>query len=94
MLGVRLKPDEEEALERHARSVGKPKSTLVREWIMDRLEREEIDRKIANAAALDAEERRGLTARAGEEVTIAYMRWLDAEDGGYDWGPNGPPAAT
>jgi predicted DNA-binding protein len=91
MLGVRLKPEEEKALERHARALGKPKSTLVREWIMDRLEREEIDRKIANAAALDAEERRRVIEYAADEATAAYMRWLDAEDGGYDWGPGGPP---
>jgi hypothetical protein len=90
VLGVRLKPDEEKALERHARALGKPKSTLVREWIMDRLEREEIDRKIADAAARDTEERTRIIDLAAEEATVTYMRWLDAEDGGYDWGPGGP----
>jgi predicted transcriptional regulator len=93
MLGVRLKPDEERALARHARAMGKPKSTLAREWIMDRLEREEIDRKIAHAAALDAQAHRPLADRFAEESAAAFLRWLDAEDGGYDWGAKGPPGA-
>lgn len=93
MLGVRLNADDEKRLSRFAQESGRPKSTLVREWIMDRLDREEIDRKIANATALDARERRMVVERAADDATSAWLRWLDAEDGGYDWGPDGPPAS-
>lgn len=93
MLGVRLNPDEENRLSRFARETGRPKSTLVREWIIDRLDREEIDRKIADAAALDARERGKPNRRTAGEGTSAWLRWLDEEDGGYDWGPDGPPAS-
>ena len=91
MLGIRFKPEDEEKLERYARSIGKPTSAMARDWILERFEREEIDRKIANAAALDAEERAKIKGIAGREATDAWLRWLDAEDGGYDWGPDGPP---
>lgn len=94
MLGIKLKPWDEERFNRFARETKRPKSTLAREWIMDRLDREEIDRKIANATALDAEERRGGVGRAAGDATSTWLRWLDAEDGGYDWGPNGPPLSS
>lgn len=93
MLGVRLNASDEERLNRVARETGRPKSALARQWIRDRLDREEIDRKIANAASLDAEERREVVERAADDATSAWLRWLDAEDGGYDWGPNGPPSS-
>ena len=94
MLGVRLNADEEKRLRRFARETGRPKSTLVREWIMDRLDREEIDRKIADATAFDARERQNTSERAAGDATSAWLRWLDDEDGGYDWGPGGPPRAS
>jgi predicted DNA-binding protein len=92
MLGVRLPAEAEKRLERHARALGRGKSVLAREWILDRLDREEIDRRIRDAAALHASKREDLVRRAGDEATDAWLRWLDAEDGGYDWGPDGPPA--
>ncbi len=91
MLGIRLPADAEKRLERHARTVGRGKSVVAREWILDRLEREEWDQKIRNAAALDAAEREKVVEWAADEATATWLRWLDAEDGGYDWGPNGPP---
>lgn len=94
MLGIKLNPRDEERLNRFAKETRRPKSALAREWIMDRLDREEIDRKIANAAALDAEERRMIAGRAADDATSAWLRWLDAEDGGYDWGPDGPPSTS
>lgn len=93
MLGVRLDATDEERLTRFSKEMRRPKSALVREWIRDRLDREEIDRKIANATALDATARRNVVARAADDATSAWLRWLDAEDGGYDWGPDGPPLA-
>jgi predicted DNA-binding protein len=94
MLGVRLNTDEEMRLSRFARETGRPKSTLVREWILDRLDREEIDRKIADATALDASERIAVVEHIAGDGTSIWLRGLDAEDGGYDWGPGGPPAAS
>ncbi|MBK8628882.1 MAG: hypothetical protein IPN84_01340 [Sphingomonadales bacterium] len=52
MLGIRLKPDAEAMLARHAKSVGRPKSVVARDWIMDRLERESIDEEMRRAARL------------------------------------------
>lgn len=88
MLGIRLRPDEEDRLERHARSLGRAKSALAREWIVERLDRESIDALVAHAAARIAANETGDQARAHG----AWFAALDAEDGGYDWGPDGPPA--
>lgn len=91
MLGIRLKPDEEERLERHAREVKRPKSVLVRDWIIERLERESIDAELARAAALIASNTTVSQVSEVEAATFSWLRRLDEEDGGYDWGPSGPP---
>lgn len=93
MLGIKLNSADEERFSRFAREMRRPKSALAREWIMDRLDREEIDRKIADATAFDAQQRPVAGDPAGDG-TSAWLRWLDAEDGGYDWGPGGPPLAS
>lgn len=89
MLGVRLSSETERRLERHAREAGRPKSVIVRDWIIDRLDREEVDELIRTAARLHASDREGFDERIA--ATAAQLRQLDAEDGGYDWGPPGPP---
>lgn len=91
MLGIRLPVEAEARLARHARDAGRPKSVIARDWIMDRLAREEVDELIRNAAKLHAGQRSRATDIAAAEATDAQLRWLDAEDGGYDWGPDGPP---
>ena len=91
MLGIRLSTDSEMRLARYAKEVGRPKSVLARDWILDRLERESIDEQIRNAAALHSIERAQVVDIAAADATSAWLRWLDAEDGGYDWGPKGPP---
>lgn len=92
MLGVRLSAETQERLERHARQTGRAKSVLVREWIAQALERESVDAQMARAAEVlartDSEEDRAWFEGAQEAV----LRALDEEDGGYDWGPKGPPA--
>ena len=93
MLGIRLNADAEERLARHAREVGRPKSVIARDWIVERLNREDIDALIRRASELDAAERKKLADVAHGDVTDAWLRALDAEDGGYDWGPDGPPDA-
>ena len=91
MLGIRFTPADEQELGRLAREAGRPKSVLAREWIKDRMSREAINQKIRIAASFDADERQRVIDIAGNDATDAWMRHLDAEDGGYDWGPDGPP---
>jgi predicted DNA-binding protein len=55
MLGIRLDAESETRLARHARETGRQKSALAREWILERLERESIDAKIARAAKILAQ---------------------------------------
>ncbi|WP_174274955.1 CopG family transcriptional regulator [Sphingomonas bacterium] len=88
MLGIRLDSETEEALDRHARAIGRSKSVIVRDWITTQLERESIDVLMAHAAAMHARDDRDHDR--GRD-TDAWLRALDAEDGGYDWGPEGPP---
>ena len=40
------------SLTRHAREVGRQKSVLARDWIMERLERESIDEQMRRAAII------------------------------------------
>ena len=89
MLGIRLSDEAEERLERHARSLGRGKSVVAREWILDRLDRESVDDEMRRATE-------ALTSMAERLVdpdsSTAWLRALDAEDGGYDWDLEGPPA--
>lgn len=91
MLGIRLDEEAERRLARHARELGRPKSVIARDWILERLEREEVDDLIRNAAKLHAADLGDAARRAAIASAVAHMQWLDAEDGGYDWGPEGPP---
>jgi predicted DNA-binding protein len=50
MLGVRLSPEIENSLDRYARQVGRSKSVIVRDWIVERLERGSIDAQLRYAA--------------------------------------------
>lgn len=52
MLGIRLKPDAEDKLSRYARALGRQKSAVARDWILERLERESIDEKMRRAAQI------------------------------------------
>lgn len=91
MLGVRLPEDVERKLDRHAREVGRAKSMIVRDWIVERLERDSIDAQLSRAAAVLAAHETPASAPARDQETDAWLAKLDEEDGGYDWGPNGPP---
>ena len=52
MLGIRLSDADEQKLARHARDVGRAKSVVARDWILERLERESIDEQMARAARI------------------------------------------
>ena len=87
MLGIRLKPEEEVMLARHAKTLGRQKSVVAREWIMERLERESIDLEMRRAVeVIEGSEHLDHRDTAGE-----WLSELDKEDGGFDWGPAGPP---
>lgn len=92
MLGIRLDEEAERRLARHARESGRPKSVIARDWIMERLEQEEIDGLIRTAARLHASTLTADWRQNAAAASDAFSRWLDADDGGYDWGPDGPPA--
>jgi predicted transcriptional regulator len=91
MLGIRLSEDAEARLSAHARNAGRAKSVVAREWILERLERENVDSELRRqseliSASMTPEEIAWLERRTNE-----WLRMLDEEDGGYDWGPEGPP---
>jgi predicted transcriptional regulator len=92
MLGIRLNDQDEGRLARHARERGRAKSAIARDWIVERLDREAVDEQIRHAASLDATARAELISRVEDDAATAWLRSLDAEDGGFDWGPDGPPA--
>ena len=52
MLGIRLSAEAESALANHARAMGRPKSSLARQWVLERLERESIDAQVRRAAQI------------------------------------------
>ncbi|NJR77457.1 hypothetical protein [Sphingomonas corticis] len=91
MLGIRLDEKAEQRLERYAREIGRPKSVVARDWIIDRLDREDVDEQIRRAAEVHASRLTEAERRAAIASSEAFSAWLDAEDGGYDWGPDGPP---
>lgn len=88
MLGIRLKPEEEVMLARHAKTLGRQKSVVAREWIMERLERESFDLEMRRAVDVIEAIKHPDHRDAADE----WLRELDKEDGGFDWGPAGPPA--
>lgn len=92
MLGIRLDEEAERRLARHARESGRPKSVIARDWIMERLDHEEIDTLLRKAAQLHNSGLSDAWRLSAAEASDAFSRWLDADDGGYDWGPGGPPA--
>ena len=92
MLGIRLPIEAEERLARHAAAIGRGKSVIAREWIMERLERESIDDEMRRAAQVIAANEIEDDRRWCDAMDRSFMEMLDEEDGGYDWGPDGPPA--
>ena len=91
MLGIRLDQKTEAALDRHAREFGRPKSVIARDWIVECLERESMDEIMRRAAARLASTTTVEELAAAEAEATAVIHMLDEEDGGYDWGPKGPP---
>jgi Na+-transporting NADH:ubiquinone oxidoreductase subunit NqrF len=91
MLGIRLDADAEALLAKHAKALGRPKSAIARDWIIERLERESLSRKMRYAA--EALRQHYIQADYDEldQAADAWLQMLDEADGGYDWGPNGPP---
>lgn len=60
MLGIRLAAEAEDKLAKYARAIGRQKSAVARDWILERLERESIDEQMRRAAKiLAAHDREG-----------------------------------
>ena len=91
MLGIRLSAEDERRLSRHANEVGRPKSMIARDWIRQGLDREDVDEAIRRASDLHARHATPEQRKAAADASDVFIRMLDAEDGGYDWGPDGPP---
>lgn len=89
MLGIRLNAEADARLTRHAKEAGRPKSVIVRDWIMEKLDEKEVDELIRRATQVHAT--RPTDRQRALALSAAHLRWLDQEDGGYDWGPTGPP---
>ena len=91
MLGIRLSEDAEARLTQHAQNAGRAKSVVAREWILERLERENIDAEMRRQSEIiainSAVENRAWRVQSTDD----WLRMLDEEDGGYDWGPEGLP---
>ncbi len=92
MLGIRLQPEDEAALERHARALGRPKSAVARDWIRERLGTETIAAQLRVSSRFLANFANGEELTDIDRATDDWLSMLDQEDGGYDWGPAGPPA--
>ncbi|MGI4876123.1 MAG: hypothetical protein ACRYG4_01405 [Janthinobacterium lividum] len=80
MLGIELEAHDDARLDRMAENAGRSKSAVARDWILARMEREDVDAKIRNFASLDVEERLDIARIAGGDATNAWLRALDAED--------------
>ena len=91
MLGIRLDASTEAALDRHARALGRPKSVIARDWIVERLERESVDEELRRAAEHLARSETSEQRERAIAMSDTFSRFLDELDGGYDWGPEGPP---
>lgn len=92
MLGIRLDAETEKRLARHARATGRAKSVIARDWIVERLERESIDEEMRRAAEALSNSLTTQEQAWSDAATSEWLHLLDEEDGGYDWGPKGPPA--
>lgn len=90
-LGLRLEPELQRQLALLARRTGRSKSDIAREAVRDYLDRHDEDAEFRRqVAALN----RSYTAEDAAWVaasSASLCRALDEEDGGYDWGENGPP---
>ena len=93
MIEISLPIEAEQRLTDFARKNCRAEDEVVRDWVFQRLAREEINELIRNANSLDSVDRQRVISIAAGGATDAQLRWLDAEDGGYDWRPSGPPEA-
>jgi predicted DNA-binding protein len=91
MLGIRLPEEAEKELARHARALGRGKSVIAREWILESLERESIDAQMRRVSQHLSRHESPERLRQAEQMGADALRRLDEEDGGYDWGDKGPP---
>lgn len=80
-----------DGLMRVAAQTGEPATELAAKWLKFGPEIAEMRHRIENFHGLADARRREFADRAGDFASGAQLMALDAEGGGYDWGPNGPP---
>ena len=91
MLGLRLEAELQQQLATHSRRTGRSKSEIAREAVREYLVRHDGEAEFKRqVAALNDGYTPEDIARQGAR-TSEWLRLLDEEDGGYDWGENGPP---
>ena len=91
---VTLAPSIARRLRDHATRRGLDAADLARQWLAERLDRADVDHLIENYATLSPEQRGRVAAIAEADASAAWLRALDAEDGGYDLGSSGPPGPS
>ena len=92
MLGIRLGTDVEARLERFVQRRGQRKSEVGRTAIIEYMDRHEDDGEfIRQVRLLNEPPILEYEQKEAELLTDAWLAALDAEDGGYDWGPEGSP---
>lgn len=91
-LHLRLEPDVDAMLDRVSAERGKSRTEIARIAVRRYLEecdpafRAELERQIAIPPSLSDEDKDWLDGNLDD-----LLQTLDEEDGGYDWGPDGPP---
>ena len=92
MLGLRLEPELQRQLATLARRTGRSKSDIAREAVRDYLDRHDDDAEFRRQVFLLQQGHTEEDAALAAARTVEWVRILDEEDGGYDWGEGGPPA--
>jgi hypothetical protein len=92
VLGIRLNSEVEARFERFVRRRGQRKSEVGRTAIIEYMDRHEADAEFMRQVRLLNEQPLSESERKeAERRTDDWLAALDAKDGGYDWGPEGPP---
>lgn len=91
MLGLRLEPALANQLDAFARQTKRTRSSIARDAVREYLDRHSIEAEFQRQVAV-LNSRRSDEDEAWQAAQAdAFLRGLDEEDGGYDWGPAGPP---
>jgi RHH-type rel operon transcriptional repressor/antitoxin RelB len=91
MLGLRLEKELEERLDRFAAQRMRTRSDVARAAVREYLDRHSIDEEFRRQVRMLEALPTAADADRSADRTDEWLRRLDEEDGGYDWGDAGPP---